>query len=179
MKTFLKFALTLWALAALPAHAQTLSALTLSLDGPTQAVAPGGLVSFTGLLTNTGSAPLSLFGDTPVLLSGPATVDDSPAQADIGFPYLLGTPVTLNPTDSIDLPLFDVNVLPSALSGDQITGTFSVQALDANSSTLDTGPQFFTVNVLPPPVAVPEPGSLALLALGLLPLGLIARRASR
>ena len=176
MKTLLKLALALWALAVVPAHAQSSSSLTLSLDTPAQTASAGDLASFTGLLTNTGSSPLSLFGDGPVLLSGPGTIDDSPAQTDIIFPFLSGTPVTLNPLDSIDLSLFTVNVLSSAQPGDQVTGTFSVQALDANSSTVDSGPQLFTVNVLPSSLAVPEPAPLFLFALGLLPLGAAAIR---
>lgn len=140
------------------------SVVTVVLDSSVLFGLPGDVLSFTGTLTNTTDAVVWLNGDSPNLPSQipPSAFDDSPffANTPSGFLVADGT--------SGDIGLFNVTI-PAGLADGQYGGTFEILGgADSDSQdVLEDSPVSFTVGVGQQTSSVPEPGTLALLAAGL------------
>lgn len=168
IKTRLPAALSLLAailcLACLPACAQ--AQFSFVIDPAVQSAAPGtNTLTFSGTLSNTGQTALTSDKNPAFnLLTGPAGVDLTT------FPVYLDNffaPATLN-TGQTQSQIFSVNIDPAAGLG-QYTGNISF-GYGGHVASQDN----ITVNVAP--AAVPEAGTLPLLALGCAFLGLKLRR---
>jgi hypothetical protein len=144
-----------------PASADT---ITLNLTNPVQTGAAGSTLSFVATVT----APLKnggaifLNADNFGSLASPLTGDDD------GF--FLGFPLSLDPGDSFTGLLFTISLPPSIVAGPYL-GSFSLLGgADGGAQDL-LATVNFTVNATSAPSAVPEPGSVLLLATGLMGLG--------
>jgi hypothetical protein len=148
--------------------------LTIVLDSPTLSGSPGGVLEFSGTLTNTASSNLYLNADN-FNLAGfePSAINDSP--------FFTNAPLFLGGPDGStgDIGLFNITIPVPFVTGNyggalQVLGGVDVNAQDV------VGSADFTVQVQQPAV-VPEPASFVTLSLALLLLVLTlhARRAVR
>jgi hypothetical protein len=155
-----KYLLVTAVMLLLPVAAQA-DAVTLVLTPGVQTGAPGGLLTFSGSLTNTGMSALFLNGLNLQLNAplGAFTLDEFAFFVNVP-PQLAGGQVTGV------VPLFTV-----ALGGGVLPGTYtgSITILgglsDADFDELTT--QFFQVTVMSAADPVPEPATIILLGTGL------------
>jgi hypothetical protein len=151
LKSFLALSLTVVSLlfASTAAKADPLP-LTITLDSPFQFGVGGQTLDFTGTITNTGTSLVNLGGDS-FTIGGAFTIDDSG--------YLDNAPFTLAASEtSGDIDLFTITITPGTTVG-LYPGAFDI--LDGNTVV---GEAAFDV------VVTPEPGTILLMATGLLAL---------
>jgi hypothetical protein len=133
------------------AHAD---ALNFSLTPATLSASAGGMVEFTGTLTNPGSNDVFLNGDVAVLPYSSLALDDSP--------FFIFSPLFLAGGETYTGPFFDVTVNAAALPG-AYSGSFTIQG-GPDSNTFDNlAVQDFEVDVVAS-APIPEPGSIALVS---------------
>jgi hypothetical protein len=142
--------------------------LDVTLTQASQTVAQGTLVVTFGATISNPSSTDTVFlnGDSSITSSTLVSVDDTP--------FLTGAPLFLTPGQSSGpLTLFNVD-LPGNLAAGTYTGVFSILGgLDGVTfNTLSNSS--FSVTVAS---NTPEPGTMLLLAVGLVGLGLIVKRA--
>ncbi len=173
MKTIQRWlcVLTAATMSAAVAHAGTVSVL---LDNSDQSGAPGALLRYFGIITNTSSGTVFLNGDDPNLaaMAGDFSVDDSA--------FFNNAPLSLDAGDSsLDIELFDVTV------SNPFTDTFAAYAglytvmggVDGGAQDILTDPPTeFSVTLIS---ATPEPATLVLLGSGLMICAMLRRRAVR
>jgi hypothetical protein len=142
-----------------------LSAATISftLDQPMLNASPGDLVSFTGIISNTGSG-------TIFLNSALGTLPYPDVLVDYGA-FFTSAPPSLDPGQSYSGAIFGVAVGLNASSGEYL-GSFAIQGGGDSFTFDDLATQSFQVTVS----SVPEPATGSLLVLGLM-VGLLVRRA--
>jgi hypothetical protein len=115
----------------------------------------GGMVEFTGTLTNTSASNVFLNGTVGILPNTQLTLDDSP--------FFINSPLFLMPSESYVGPFFDVTADATALPG-IYSGSFTIQG-GVDADTFDNlATQIFTVNIVS---SVPEPNSLPVLMVAL------------
>lgn len=173
MKNLLRLPIGLAVLALLawstPLRADSLD---VTLDQPTITVPVGTTeVTFSGTISNPSTTDtVYLNGDSSTTSSTLLTVDDTP--------FLTGAPLSLDPGDnSGDLPLFNVFLDPTTTAG-IYTGVFTIEGGPDGGAGTDFSDLVdipFTIDVTSP-VSAPEPGSLLMLGLGLLAIGVVRRR---
>jgi hypothetical protein len=139
------------------AHAQ----LSFSLATDTLSGVPGQTLTFVGRVTNT-LADVSLVGSSGSV-TGPAALTD---YFPFGFPSPLGAGF-----DSGLIPIFDLRISDAATPG-IITGFYNLEFSQAGQPLSRT----ISYSVV---TLVPEPGTLALAAGGVLPLMDLVRRRRR
>lgn len=170
--------------AARPAQAQ----ITITLANPNLSVAPGGIATFIGTLTNAspaGSAPLRITGSQVN-----ANLYKLPSYTSLAYTsfgslsnYMVNNGVVdlYAPGATYTGPLFDFAVGPTAALGLYLPlggATFSIQG------STETGGSFYitdaapvTITVAAPAPAAPKPAQLAVLGLGALGLGALPLKA--
>ena len=155
--------LTLSTIALLGASAANAD-LTLTLDNPFQTFAGAGMVNYTGLISNDTTMKVMLDGDS---LAPYMPGDDLPT-----FDITLGGDIiTLNPGDTFYGDwLFGIMVDNSAREGD-----YAVSGMSEDLSG-NTNPVLLTARFGASPSAVPEPGTMALLASSLVGGAFLIRR---
>ena len=138
--------------------------LTVSLSSPTLAGAPGSVLDFTGVLTNTTGADLFLNADSFNLASfAPSAIDDTP--------FFTNAPLFLSAgasTGTIDL--FTVTI-PNGFTPGNYAGFFQVIGGATSNDQALIGGASFTVTVQPAASGVPEPSSFTLVFLSAALLG--------
>ena len=135
-------------------------------------IAQGGLSGFPASVTN-GGPPRVFLNGLGINFIGPAGITFSDA------PFFANTPAFLDPGQSTGLvSFFDVFVNISVPVG-MYSGTFTVFGGDTDLSQNDLGTRPFTINVVTPGTAIPEPATMFLLATGLGGAALAKRRAKR
>jgi len=145
--------------------------LVLTLDQSQFTALPGDTVTFTGNLTN--NNPFETF------LNGAEFPQIDPGLAGDESPFFVNTPLSLAPGASLPNPvtLFTVTLDPGLLPG-SYSGAFRVVG-GPDDQTFDPLAEVpFRVNVAAPTGGgvIPEPSSLALAGIGLLPLAGTLRR---
>jgi len=121
----------------------------------------GGTVTFSATLTNTGTTPLFLNGDS-VTVAPPVLPND--------LKFFLNFPLFLSAGQSVTAPILDVTAPTVPATFGLRTGSMSILG-GANANELTTqASQTFAVNV------VPEPGGFTLLLVGLSAFGWARRR---
>jgi len=166
-----KMALAAAALAMISTAAQAQLNIVLDLGDPlaptnvATSSAPG-RVEFSGTIFNIGNTAITINSDS---VSAPAAVTTDLPQSDL----VLGSfPITLNPGDSFRGDyLFGLDI---AAGQTTFGGTYAVFAEDAQGSPL--GPFSADYRVSITGTQVPEPGTMALLASGLIGGSLMLRR---
>lgn len=150
MRHILRHTLLLGLLLIVPALSR--ADLIFTLDSPIQSLAPGGILTFTGSLTNLNGPTLFLTSDT-FTLDGPGlTLDDTS--------FLLNAPPSLDSGEAFTGELFTVSADPTA-PAQQTVGEFNILGGPSDTDQTLLATKEFAVNV------TPEPGSLALLMAGL------------
>jgi hypothetical protein len=135
----------------------------------TQTAAPGQTVTYSATITNTGASTIYLNSDNQAGFNGPGTLDDNGFFQNFYGPLGAGQSIT-------DKPILSVLLDSNAAYGNYL-GAFDIQGgstTTANNPLLST-PLSFSLTV----AAVPETGSLALLALGGGSLALLHRLRAR
>ena len=131
--------------------------IVLNFTPSTLSASPGGMVEFTGTLTNTGATTVYLNGDVSILPYTHLTLDDSP--------FFNFAPLFLAGGGVYTGPFFDVMVDALASPG-TYTGSFTVQGgADANAFD-NLATQSFNVKVVSGS-PVPEPRGFIPMAMGL------------
>lgn len=126
--------------------------LLFTLTPSTQSVQPGGTVTFSGILQNTGSTDVYINGDINPGITPLFSVDDTK--------FIFNAPASLAPGDFWSGDLFDVRVAVNASPGNLI-GEFTVLGGNDGGALDSIGTQSFTVSL--PFASVPEPRGTALL----------------
>ena len=140
----------------------------VTLTKTTQTGAAGTTVTFEATLTNLTGSTVFLSGDGATTSTSFLTVDDNPFLNNA--PLSLGAGATTSP-----FAIFDVLIAPGTLEGTYGPNTFTILG-GADGSTFDLlGSAQFGVTVSP----VPEPGTITLLATGMLGLGVWSRSRRR
>jgi len=177
--------LALWAafaLAAAPLPTTFGQTLTLNLtDTPQQGTPGGSPLIFSGILTNTGSAPITIDGSSFVFLPSLAGLDANDSADFISFVVGGGT---LDPGQSYSGTLFDISVGTGVPGGSSADCTATYSGTCADPTTGDPTPAFasadFGVTVTAATAAAPEPATGCLLGAGLLvTTGRLIRRRKR
>lgn len=131
--------------------------LNVSFSPDTMFASPGGMVQFSGSLTNTTDATVFLNSDS-FTFDIPDAVDD--------YPFLSNAPISLGPNAfSGVFPFLNITV-----PGDQAPGTYNgvfTVSGGADPDTLDSADSAPFHLVVNPVVGVPEPGSALLLGVSL------------
>jgi hypothetical protein len=122
----------------------------------------GQTVTFSATLTNTGATPLFLNGDS-ISIAPPLQLNDTK--------FFLNFPVSLSAGQTFTAPILDVTALSGSALGLHV-GSMSILGGATPSELTSQASQTFAVNV------VPEPGSAALLVVGMMVLGWVRRRNS-
>jgi len=142
--------------------------LDVTLTQASQTVAQGTLVVTFGATISNPSSTDTVFlnADSSITSSTLVSVDDTP--------FLINAPLSLNPGQSSGpFALFNVD-LPGNLAAGTYTGVFSILG-GLDGVTFDTlSNSSFSVTVSS---TTPEPGTMLLLAFGLVGLGLLVKRA--
>jgi hypothetical protein len=120
----------------------------------------GQTVTFSATLTNTGTTPLFLNGDS-VSIAPPLQINDTK--------FFLNFPISLSAGQIFTAPILDVTAQSGAALGLHV-GSMSILGGATPNELTSQASQTFAVNV------VPEPGSVALLAAGMMVLGWVRRR---
>ena len=134
--------------------------ITVTFDQNPISMHPGDTASFTGELTNSGTTPLFINGDSLNLVGSGLILDDSP--------FLTNAPLSLTPGEVTSSFEFFTATSDALTPLGTYVGTFSVLG-GADSNATDelsgTTPPGFQVNVVPSTVSdVPEPNNVALLS---------------
>ena len=165
------FRSTIFAIAVLLVPGAARAQLLFSLNPAGLAGMPGQTLTFNGTLTNAGTAPVYLNGMILIGLAPGFTFDSSL--------FLNNTPPSLAGGASITDDLFTIGCGPTAPGGVSVGSATIIGGVDGNAqSALAT--QYFLVS-LPSAggPAVPEPGPLSLLGLGLVPVFMLMVRRRR
>jgi hypothetical protein len=145
MKTMLR-SLLLGLLLLWPSLTQ--AQLMLLLSHANQAGTAGSTLAFSGRLSNLGTSPLFLNGDTFTLEGSGLTLDDTP--------FFDNAPLSLDAGATYLGPLFDVQIASDA-PGQTASGSFTILGGPEDTSQINLATAQFGVSV------VPEPGALAFL----------------
>jgi hypothetical protein len=159
--------LTLTILAVAGARAGSIS---ITLDDPDQTGAPGETLNFFGVITNTDTTP----GDDPIYLNSDSLNFTLP-DATVTDNFFANVPIFLaEGASSGDIDLFDITLAdPESYPLGVYTGAYGLLGgMDGGdgSASDNLAQASFSVGV------VPEPRTLALLAIGLVLIGVLHRR---
>ncbi len=144
-------------LAVVPAHAQTIQDITLTIDDPTQIVQPTSTTTYTGTITNNTGAALDIYGDFVVLnFSGYGSLTDPTSLVGI-----IGMP----PGPEFVIPVGgtspDFDIFTDALGPDAPLGSYPVQL-----QLSDIGPDVSNI-VTVTEIVTPEPTTWSFGLIGL------------
>lgn len=141
------------------AHAQSVEDISLNFDTPIQYVAPGGTISFTGIISNNDTDS----SDPAVYLNAFSDTVGLPAD-DLTDDFFENAPLDLSPNaNSGDIDLIDITAGPDIAPG-TYQGTYVIEGGPDNGTFTDfdnLAQVDYTV------VVTPEPSTLALLAAAL------------
>lgn len=144
------------------AHADCIDII---LTPASQSGAAGTMVTFDATLTNLTGSTIFLNGDSATTSSSFLSVDDNP--------FMNNAPLSLAPgASSGPFALFGVFIAPGTAQGSYAFNTFTITGGTSRGTFDPLGSAQFNVNV----AVAPEPGTLVLLATGLLGLGIKLRR---
>jgi PEP-CTERM motif len=149
-------------LAVLLAREAYADSIEITLTDPTQS---GGMVRFDATLTNLTGSTIFLNGASATTSSSFLTVDTNP--------FLTNAPLSLaGNASSGPFAAFNVFIAPGTPAGSYSLNSFSILGGLTSNNFNSIGSADFTVNVSPGLSVAPEPGTLVLVGLGVLGIGL-------
>jgi hypothetical protein len=162
----MKTLLNILVLAALATAGARAGVIEIVLDNPYQTGHPGDTLQFFGTISNTGSDPVFLNGDSLTLAGLSFTITDL---------FLTNVPMSLDAgSSSVDLELFDVTLSNPLLDlpADYLGSYTLLGGVDGDAGE-NLASANFSLTTAPSVPGVPEPGSWLLLGTGLAGLGMV------